>query len=525
MKVLSVVLVAGALASAGARAETEVGRRPNILFAIADDWAFGHAGAYGCKWVSTPAFDRVARGGVLFERAYTPNAKCAPSRACILTGRNSWQLKEAANHWCVFPPEFKSFPEALSENGYFVATTGKGWGPGVARDAGGKPRQMVGRPFGKRTSPPPSRAVSNNDYAANFEDFLAEAPKDRPWCFWYGALEPHRDYEFGAGVAKGGKKLSDVDRVPGYWPDNEVVRNDMLDYAFEVEHFDRHLGRMLDQLEKRGELENTIVVVTSDHGMPFPRVKGQAYEPSNHIPLAIMAGKRVRSPGRAVEDYVSFIDLAPTLVELAGVRWNQTGMQPATGKSLTEILKSPKRGRVVPSRDHVLIGKERHDVGRPNDWGYPIRGIVKDGMLYVRNFETARWPVGNPETGYLNCDGGAAKTFILNARREKGKDPYWDLCFGKRPAEELYDLRKDPDCVLNLAADEERKRKKSALEAQMLRELRGQADPRVLGQGAVFDQYPYADSGGRGFYERYMRGEKVQAGWVNETDFEKAPLD
>ncbi len=104
--------------------------RPNILFAVADDWGFGHAGAYGCKWIDTPAMDRVAREGILFNQAYTPNAKCSPSRACIITGRNPWQLKEAGNHWSVFPAEFKSFQEALGEQGYFTGMTGKGWGPG-----------------------------------------------------------------------------------------------------------------------------------------------------------------------------------------------------------------------------------------------------------------------------------------------------------------------------------------------------------------------------------------------------------
>ncbi len=110
--------------------------RPNILFAIADDWG-KHASAYGTRWVKTPAFDRVAREGILFNNAYTPNAKCAPSRACILTGRNSWQLKEAANHICYFPPEFKGWGEALAEHSWFVGHTMKGWGPGVQRAQGG----------------------------------------------------------------------------------------------------------------------------------------------------------------------------------------------------------------------------------------------------------------------------------------------------------------------------------------------------------------------------------------------------
>jgi arylsulfatase A-like enzyme len=503
------------------RAQTTAKRRPNILFAIADDWSFGHAGAYGVKWVKTPAFDRVARDGVLFTRAYTPNAKCAPSRAIILTGRNSWQLEEAANHIPFFPAKFKTWAETLREKGYFTGLTAKGWAPGVANDARGKPRQMAGRPFNSRKLAPPTSGIDNNDYAANFEDFLNAAPGGQPWSFWYGALEPHRAYEYGSGVAKGGKKLSDVDRVPGFWPDNEVVRNDMLDYAFEIEHFDRHLARMLELLERRGELDNTIVIVTSDHGMPFPRAKGQAYDASNHVPLAIMWKNGIKTAGRTVDDYVSFADLAPTLIELAGLKWAETGMQPAAGRSLTDILFSAKAGRVNPQRDHALIGKERHDVGRPNDVGYPIRGISKNGLLYLRNFEIERWPAGNPETGYLNCDGGATKTEILSARREGREKRHWDLAFGKRPAEELYDLKNDPDCLTNLAGDPKRRALKQRLSDQLTRELRAQGDPRMFGRGDIFDQYQYANPEQRNFYERFMRGEKLRAGWVNESDFEK----
>jgi N-sulfoglucosamine sulfohydrolase len=495
--------------------------RPNILFAIADDWSFGHAGAYGARWVKTPAFDHVAREGVLFTHAYTPNAKCAPSRAVLLTGRNSWQLEEAANHIPFFPAKFKTWVEALGERGYFTGLTAKGWGPGVANDAEGRPRRMAGRPFNQRKAAPPTKGIEGNDYSANFADFLDAAPKGQPWSFWYGATEPHRGYEYGSGVRQGGKKLSDIDRVPGYWPDDETVRHDMLDYAFEVEHFDRHLGRMLQLLEERGLLDNTIVIVTSDHGMPFPRVKGQAYEFSNHVPLAVMWKRGVTAPGRTVDDYVSFADVAPTLVEVAGLEWGETGMQPAAGRSLTDILYSAKSGRVNPRRDHVLVGKERHDVGRPHDWGYPIRGIVKDGALYLRNYEPARWPAGNPETGYLNCDGGATKTDILDARRAGREKRHWELAFGKRPAEEFYDLKQDPDCLNNLAGKPAVRARQARLRRQMESELRAEGDPRMFGRGGVFDRYVYSDEKTRNFYERFMRGEKLRAGWVNESDFEK----
>ncbi len=495
--------------------------RPDILFCIADDASYPHMGAYGCRWVKTPGFDRVAREGILFNNAYTPNAKCSPSRACILTGRNSWQLEEACNHIPFFPLQFRTYPEALAEHGYFVGKTAKGWAPGIARDGNGKKRQLAGKPFEKRKARPPARGISSNDYARNFADFLDARPAGSPWCFWYGAYEPHRGYEYGAGAAKGGKKISDIDAVPGFWPDNEIVRNDMLDYAFEIEHFDAHLVRMLALLENRGELDNTLVVVTADNGMPFPRAKGQEYEISNHLPLAIMWRNGISKPGRVVDDHVSFIDFAPTFVELAGVSWEATGMKPTPGRSLTDVFRSGKPGQVNPARDHVLIGKERHDIGRPGDVGYPIRGIVKGGKMYLRNFETRRWPAGNPETGYLNCDGSPTKTQVLKTRTMKEQRHLWQLCFGRRPREEMYSVLEDPYCLLNLADSTVHQKEKKALEEQLLRELKEQGDPRVLGKGTVFDEYLYANGGGRNFYERYRNGEKVRAGWVRPGDFEK----
>jgi len=519
------ILLAGLLfATLGAVRGATPATPPNILFAIADDWGV-HAGAYGTKWVRTPHFDRVARDGILFQNAYTPNAKCAPSRACILTGRNSWQLKEAANHLCFFPAEFKGWGEALADNGWFVGHTTKGWGPGVARDANGKPRQMTGKPFNARTAVPPATGIGRSDYAANFDDFLAAAPAGKPWAFWYGAIEPHREYEFGSGVKKGGHRLDEIERVPAFWPDNDTVRNDLLDYAFEVEHFDRHLGRMLAALEKRGLLENTLVIVTSDHGMPFPRGKGNAYEYSNHVPLAAMWAGGIAGRQRVVSDYVSFIDLAPTFIELAGLTRGQSGMAEMTGRSLTDIFGTHRSGQINPARDHVLVGMERHDIGRPNDVGYPIRGIVRAGQLYLENFEPSRWPACNPETGYLNTDGGATKTLILDAHRQNAADPFWALCFGRRPPVEFYDLKSDPDGVKNLAASPAHEARRRALKDELYAELKAQGDPRMFGQGEIFDRYPHSNAAHRGFYERYLKGEKMNTPWINASDYEKAPLD
>lgn len=491
--------------------------RPNILFAIADDWG-AHAGAYGTKWVQTPAFDRIAKEGLLFTNAFTPMAKCAPSRAIVLTGRHLWQNEEAGNHLSYFPPKLKSWPEVLVQKGWHMGITGKGWGPGVAQDAQGKPRQMTGKPYNTRKATPPTSDIGNNDYASNFIDFLNDAPAGRPWCFWYGSTEPHRSYEFKSGIEKGGKQINQIDRVPAYWPDNELTRTDMLDYAFEVEHTDQHLGRMIAELERRGALDNTLIIVTSDHGMPFPRVKGYAYFDSNHVPLAIRWPKGIASPGRTISDFVSHTEIAPTILQAAQIADTETGMQPITGRSWFDIFRSHQSGQVTAFRDHVLVGKERTDVGRPKDAGYPIRGIITSTHMLVKNYEPNRWPAGNPETGYLDTDGSPTKSYILELGRKSREDTYWRLNFGMRPSLELFDLIRDRDCSTNLASAETQSKRMKELEARMEKELADQNDPRMFGNGRVFDEY--IPTAGAGFYEKFMNGEKVNAGWVNKSDFE-----
>jgi hypothetical protein len=441
----------------------------------------------------------------------------------LLTGRISWQLEEAANHVPFFPAKFRTFMESLGENGYYTGFTAKGWAPGVALDSTGKPRQLTGKPFNAKKTIPPTNAISNNDYSGNFEDFLNSRRDDKPFCFWYGSTEPHRAYEYGSGVSKGGKNLNDVDKVFKFWPDDEIVRNDMLDYAFEIENFDNHLVKMLALLEEKGELENTIVIVTADNGMPFPRIKGQAYEYSNHMPLAIMWGKGLKNPGRTIQDFISFIDFAPTILEAAGINESESGMQPIEGKSFMDIFYSSKKGFISKERTSVLIGKERHDVGRPNDAGYPIRGIIKDGFLYLTNYRSERWPAGNPETGYLNTDGSPTKTLILEMQRNRVSADFWKMNFGIRPAEELYDLGKDPECLKNLVVDAGYNPVKRRLHEALYVELLQQDDPRMYGKGDIFDNYTYAEESTRDFYDRYMKGElkKSDAGWVDSTDFEK----
>ncbi|MGK7395849.1 MAG: sulfatase family protein [Candidatus Cyclobacteriaceae bacterium M3_2C_046] len=496
--------------------------RPNILFALADDISYPHMGAYGTDWIQTPAFDRVAANGILFTKAYTPNSKCSPSRASILTGRNTWQLESGANHIVHWPKKFKTYTDVLMEQGYHVGYTAKGYDPYVD----GERKSICGPGYNKYTKEVPADRIFKNDYVKNFKDFLASREADEPFCFWYTSLEPHRRYTFQSGTDLAGKKPADIDHVPSFWPDNDTIRHDLLDYAFEIEYFDQQLQQMLEILEQTGELENTLVIVTSDNGMPFPRIKGQAYEYATHLPLAIMWPAGINNPGRVVEDYVSFVDFAPTFLELGNIKPGKSGMLPMAGKSLTDIFYSGQEGKVNPERDFVLVGKERHDIGRPNDWGYPIRGLVRDDFLYLYNFEPDRWPAGNPETGYLNCDGSPTKTAILEQRRNGINQSYWNWCFGKRPQEELYSLENDPENLINLADKPELKQLKQQMKQELWHRLAQEGDPRMLGKGDVFDKYPYGHDNGRHFYERYMAGDStLNWGWVNPGDFEDESLE
>jgi len=458
--------------------------RPNILFAIADDAS--HFGCYGHDFVRTPHIDRVAREGLRFSRMFTTNPKCAPSRASLLSGKHTWQLGDACNHFCVFPGADKVslYPDTLEANGYHVGYTGKGWGPGDYQREG-RTRNPAGPAYNERTLTPPANSqICNCDYAGNFADFLADRDPEQPFCFWVGAREPHRQYQYGEGQANG-KSLREIDSVPPYWPDEEAIRVDMLDYAFEIEWVDAQLGKILEQLEASGELDNTLVVVTSDNGAPFPRVKGQMYDDDFRLPCVAMWRGHI-SPGLVVDDLCSFIDFAPTFLELAGC----SVPEDLPGRSLTDVFAATASGMANPERQRAYMGRERHDLGREGDKGYPVRSIRTPTHLYSRNYAPERWPAGNPETGFTNCDSSPTKTRILELK-EQGDERFWQLSFGKRPGEELFDIVADPYCMENLAEQPAYAELKENLRAELAAVLRETGDPRGAGNGDVFDNAEY----------------------------------
>jgi len=491
--------------------------RPNILIAISDDQSYPYASAYGSSTVSTPAFDKVAASGVLFTNAFVSSPGCSPSRAAFLTGRYPWQIEEAGTHGSSFPAKYAVFPDLLEESGYFVGFTGKGWSPGDY-EISGRSRNPAGNSFEKFETKPPYDHINNNDYAANFEYFLSQRPKGQPFYFWYGATEPHRDFEYGIGL-KEGKKLTEAE-VPGFLPDADTIRNDILDYAVEIEYFDKHLGRMLNLLDDLGELENTIVLVTSDNGMAFPRAKANLFEYGFHVPMAVAWPAKIPA-NRTIQDIVNLIDITPTILEATGTSGPKKF--PMTGESILPMLTSGESGLIDSSRV-TYSARERHSSSRFQNLTYPQRALRTQKYLYIRNFKPERWPAGAPQKydsaevlgpefgGYHDIDASPSLDYLIAHQNDPQVGPYFHQAVNHRPAEELYDIQEDPSCIVNLAKAPDYQEILMEMRAQLGGFLMKTEDPRVTGQGDIWESYPRL----RGSIRRFPVPEWAQEKNVSE---------
>ncbi len=496
-------------------------KRPNILFAISDDQSFAHTSFAGCEFIETPAFDRVAAEGVFFVNCMAGSPGCAPSRSSIVTGRYHWQNEQAGQHASSWLKKYVPFIDLLDANGYVTGRTGKGVSPfRYARteadslwrktDAGGIEHSSINYENGTTGDERTAGGIAVTNYFENFKYFIDNVKDDKPFFFWYGAKEPHRKFEQDS-WKRNNKNLADV-KVPGFFPDHEIVRGDILDYAVEIEWFDLHLQRMLNYLDEIGELENTIVIVTSDNGMAFPRAKANGYEYGIHVPFAIRFPKDFPG-GRVVDDPVSFADVAPTILELTGT--SNKGMLPISGKSIVQTLKSEKQGVVDSQKKYVFAGRERHSSSRYLNWGYPQRMIRSKDYLLVWNLKPERWPAGAPQRivagtsdelwplygidedgnhhsdwAFTDIDAAPTKSYIIESMNDEKVKPFFDLALAKRPEFEMFDIKKDPFCLNNLIGNNDFATIEKEMRTTLIQELNKSKDPRIVGPDSeVFDSY------------------------------------
>ncbi|MCB0563932.1 MAG: sulfatase [Phaeodactylibacter sp.] len=445
----------------------EGNRQPNLLLLIADDWSYPHAGVYGDKVAQTPTFDRLAAEGVLFTNAFCAAPSCSPSRAAILTGQYPHRLEQGANLWGTLDRKYLTYTQLLERQGYFVGMAKKGWGPGNF-GAGGYEHNPAGREY------------------AGFEEFYDSRPNKAPFCFWFGSQDPHRPYVQGLGAEAG--LNADSLLVPSFLIDLPVVQQDLLDYYYELNRFDQECGEILRFLEEMGELDNTIVVMTSDNGMPFPRSKANLYDYGTRVPLVLSwKGKGIR--GITFDGLVNLLSLAPTFLDAARV-------EPPAAMDGISLLPVLLQGKNKQGKDYVYLERERHGNVRQGHLGYPARAIRDHQYLYIRNLRPERWPAGDPEltgaaTSYGDVDDSPSKFFMMHFEGNEAYGPLFELSFGKRPYEELYQIDSDPFQMKNLAGisryQKVVKQYARMMDAAMAVTDDPWADPYFEG----FDQYPY----------------------------------
>lgn len=508
----------------------EQGKRPNILFAFADDWG-RYASAYAAvdgpgtmnDVIQTPHFDRVAREGVLFKNAFVTAPSCTPCRSSLLSGQYFWRTgRGAILQGAQWDADIPSYPLILNDTGYHIGETYKVWSPGTPVDApygagkfayqkaGGKFNQFsqnVTKMVRQGKSIEEAKQVLYDEVMQNFNDFLKARPDNKPFCYWFGPTLVHRKWTKGSG-----KEFWGIDpdalkgKMPAFLPDVHEVRQDMADYFGEVQAFDAALGLMLKRLEDMGELDNTLVVVSGDHGAPgFPNGKCNLYDFGVGVSLAVRWGDF--NGGRVVEDFINLMDLAPTFLEAAGAKTPSV----MTGRSFVSALKSDQSGWIDSTRNWVVTGRERHvAMSREGYLPYPQRALRTPDFLYILNFEPDRWPMGDPLhmgmdkrpsmealtertfVTYADMDASPTKAWLFDHEADADWKWHHDVAFGRRPFVELYDLKRDKDQVRNVAESVEYATIRGQLHEQLMTVLRDTNDPRVTQASPVFERPPFA---------------------------------
>ena len=278
-----------AITSSASHVLAETSSKPNILFILADNWRFPSAGVLGDPMAKTPAFDRVAREGVLFTHTFNPVPSCSPTRACLLTGKVAHQLGERASLWSGFPKDTPVVTQLLRESGYAIGYSGKPWAPGDIAVSG-----WTENPVGPKFK--------------DFADFHAKRDSSKPFFFWLGNTDTATKAGKTPYLFEAKSKLDATQlRVPPELPDCPEVRDDLMNYYGGVMKLDDEAAQAIAVLEQAGQLDDTVVIYTSDNGWQMPRGLANCYDSGSRVPLAIRWGKNLTAGARLTTSSMSLI--------------------------------------------------------------------------------------------------------------------------------------------------------------------------------------------------------------------------
>lgn len=386
--------------------------RPNFIIIIGDDVGWNDVGPYGHPHVKTPNLDRMATAGMRFDAAFLTCSSCSPSRCSIMTGRYPHSTGAAELHMPL-PADQVVFAGLLKAAGYYTGAAGK-W--------------HLGKPAEKNFDRIMGGGASGCE---NWETMLRQRPQDQPFFFWFASFDAHRPYKEGTIEEPHGREEI---VVPPFLPDQPPVRDDLGMYYDEISRLDKYVGKVMALLAEQKILDNTFVLFMSDNGRPFPRSKTTVYDSGVKTPFIVQWPAGVK-PGVTTASLVSSVDIAPTILQLAGVPNSPTFQ----GKSFAAILKDPQ----AETRDYVFSEHNWHDYQAFE------RSVRSKEFLYIYN--------ALPQlSGSPPADAVRSPTFEtilkLEAAGQLPEDQRGTLVT-PRPQEELYDVVKDPYQLHNLVDD------------------------------------------------------------------------
>lgn len=396
--------------------------RPNFVFIIGDDISAEDLGCYGNAGIRTPNIDRMAAEGLRFTNAYLTASSCSPSRCSIITSRYPHNLGTASELHAELPPGIPLFPTLLRRAGYHTVHSGKAHF-GTSKNGGAvRPVGPAVEAFDVGGDGEVDELKGGKGGENRWLDHLRTRPPEKPFFMWFASHDAHRNWD--PSSFSGINRPSDV-TVPPYLVDTPETRLDLARYYDEITRLDYHVGEVLRELKRQGVLEQTVVIVMADNGRPFPHSKTQLYDDGIKTPVIIRAPQLVKKTS-VVEGLVSSIDLAPTILEIAGV----TAPPSFQGVSLLPMFANP----AALVRDFVFAERNWHN------FTAHVRMVRSGDFVYLRN----AWPdlplPGASDTFY-NPSADALKELHAAGKLTEAQR---NVFLAPRPSEEFYDLRTDP---------------------------------------------------------------------------------